>query len=70
VRALSLRAMQVLGYIGDGFGAGHGCRGRSEYGGLEKVLDALGRRGLIDREGRMTVAGFEELRRLRQKGVV
>lgn len=51
------RMLEVLGWIAKGYGAGYDCNCQSDYGGREGTLFALRKRGLLDRDNKITEAG-------------
>jgi len=53
---------RVLGHLEAGRQAHHHCRSNSDWGGLSHTLIALRKRGLLDKDGRLTDAGRAAIR--------
>ncbi len=64
-RRISPKAVQVLGYVAAGYGPWNACRGRSQHGGRDKIIQALLARGFLmmlpGYRYSLTLAGAEEL---------
>ena len=60
----SVDMIRVLNDIHEGSGTHYNCQGMSEHGGRCAILQALMRRGWIDRDYKITKAGLLELSHL------
>jgi hypothetical protein len=56
---LSTPMCRVLFYLREGMPQWSGCSTMGDYGGLDSTMKALRRRGLVDRENKLTEKGKE-----------